>query len=433
MARTAAGQTTGMDRRLVVLLAVACGASAANMYYAQPLLEEIAADLDVSPGAAGLLVTAGQIGFALGLLTLVPLGDLISRHRLIGPLLIGCALASLGAAAAPNLPALAGAVLLIGITAVVVQVLVPFAGSLAADHERGAVVGTVIGGLLTGVLLARVASGLLGAAAGWRAVFVAAAVLCAVLAVVLHTALPRRPVVASELTYGALLRSLGPLLRTDPVLRRRMVYGALGMVAFTLIWTSLSFLIASAAYGYSEAVTGLLSLTAIVGAGAALGGGRLADRGWAHRSTGAFLAVMVAGWVLLWLGGTHLSALIVGLVVLDLGVQGQNVISQSLILSQDPQAGSRMTTLYMTGIFTVGAASSALAAFAWTHGGWDAICALGLGFALLGLAIWVQEHSASRREGKRSELGVGGVGGEAPTRARKSRSELREISGSRIP
>ncbi|MGQ0631885.1 MAG: MFS transporter [Sporichthyaceae bacterium] len=414
MATSAAGQATGVDRRLVVLLAIACGASAANMYYAQPLLDLIAADLNVSPGAAGLLVTAGQIGFAVGLLTLVPLGDLIARHRLISPLLVVCALASLAAAAAPNIAALGAAVLAIGITAVVVQVLVPLAGTLAADHERGTVVGTVIGGLLTGVLLARVFSGLLASVAGWRSVYLAAALLCAMLAVVLHRALPRLPVAQENLSYGNLLRSLGPLLREDPLLRRRMVYGALGMVAFTLIWTSLAFLIASDAYGYGEAVTGLLSLTALVGAMAALGGGRLADRGWAHRSTGAFLAVMVAGWVLLWFGGTHLAALILGLVVLDLGIQGQNVVSQSLILAARPEARSRVTTLYMTSIFTVGAISSAVAAFAWTQGGWDAICALGFGFAVLGLALWLQEHLTTKRRGslvRTTPISTGGPDG----------------------
>ena len=386
----------GVSRGLVVLLAVGAGVSAANMYYAQPLLDRIAEDLDVSAGTAGLLVTASQIGFAVGLATLVPLGDLMARHKLIAPVLGLCALFLLGAAASPVFPVLAVALLGVGVTATVAQMLVPLAGTLAAEHERGRVVGTVVSGLLLGVLLARTVSGLLAEAAGWRMVFVSAAAVVTVLAIVLYRALPRLPVAAPDLTYVALLRSMGPLLRAEPVLRRRMVYGALGMISFTIVWTSLSFLMAED-YGKGEAETGLLGLAGFVGAIAAQGAGRLADRGWQHRSTGAFLACMLAGWVLLWFGGTSLTALIIGLVILDWGIQGQNILSQSLIYALVPDARSRITTLYMTGIFVSGAIASAVSALAWSLGGWDAVSALGAGFAAVGLVLWATEHRTVSR------------------------------------
>jgi predicted MFS family arabinose efflux permease len=380
-----------MDRRLVVLFAVACGASVANLYYAQPLLERIGADLNVSPGAAGLLVTASQIGYALGLVTVVPLGDLIARHRLVTPLMAACTLALLGAAAAPNLPVLLLAVLGVGLTAVVAQVLVPLAGALAVESERGRVVGVVMSGLLIGILAARTFSGLLAAAAGWRTVYVVAAALCALLGVVLHRALPRLPVADPDLTYRRLVTSLWPLLRDEPVVRRRMAYGALGMAGFTVVWTSLAFLMAED-YGRGEAATGLLGLAGLVGAGAAQGAGRLADRGWAHRSTGAFLLCILAAWGLLWLGGDSMVALIAGLVVVDLGMQGQHITNQSILYALRPEARSRLTTLYMTGNFVMGAVASATAGVAWSHGGWDAVCLLGASLAAVGCLLWLDDH-----------------------------------------
>lgn len=380
-----------MDRRLVVLFAVACGASVANLYYAQPLLDRIAEDLDVSPGAAGLLVTASQIGYALGLVTVVPLGDLVARHRLVGPLMATCTLALLGAAAAPGLPALLVLILLVGLTAVVAQVLVPLAGALAADHERGTVVGTVMSGLLIGILTARTFSGLLAAVAGWRAVYIAAAAISAVLGIVLHRALPRLPPAAPDLTYRSLIGSLWPLVRDEPVLRRRMLYGALGMAGFTAVWTSLAFLMADD-YGKGEAETGLLGLAGLFGAGAAMGAGRLADRGWAHRSTGVFLLCVLAAWGLLWAGGSSIAALIAGLVLVDLGMQGQHITNQSVIYALRPEARSRLTTLYMTGNFAVGAVASATSAAAWSAGGWDAVCLLGAALAGVGCLVWVHEH-----------------------------------------
>jgi predicted MFS family arabinose efflux permease len=286
---------------------------------------------------------------------------------------------------------------LIGVTSVVAQILVPLAGMLAGDHERGAVVGTVMSGLLLGILSGRIVSGLLAAAFGWRCVYATAAAVVAVLALVLHRMLPREVPVVTGLTYRRLLGSLWPLLRSEPALRRRMLYGALGMASFSVVWTSLAFLIASPAYGYGQAVTGLLGLAGVVGATAARGAGQLADKGHVHLATGFFQLCIGVGWLLLWGGGHAMVEVIVGLVVLDLGMQGMHVSSQSIIYALRPDARSRVTTLYLSVNFVIGALASAASAAAWNAGGWNEVCALGGVFAGAGVLVWAQEHFAVSR------------------------------------
>jgi predicted MFS family arabinose efflux permease len=382
----------GIDRRLVVLLAVACGAAVANLYYAQPLLDTIGQDLDVSAGAAGLLVTASQVGYAAGLLLLVPLGDLLDRRRMVARMLLVCAAGLALAAAAPSFAVLAVALAAIGVTSVVAQVLVPLAGTLAAEHERGTVVGSVMSGLLLGILLARTASGLIAQAGGWRLVFVIAAVLMLVLAAVLHRALPRLGR-ASDLSYRALLRSVGELVAHEPLLRRRMGYGALGMAGFSVLWTAIAFLLAGGPYHFGDGTIGLFGLAGLVGAGAAQGAGRLADRGRGHAATGMFLLTILVAWALLALGRSSLAAVIAGVILLDLGIQGQHILNQSTIYTLPAEARSRVTTAYMTGNFLCGALGSAAASLAWTAGGWGAVSGLGLAMAAVGLGLWVLEHA----------------------------------------
>jgi predicted MFS family arabinose efflux permease len=379
----------------VLVLAVACGATVANLYYAQPLLDVIARDFGVSPAAAGLLVTASQIGYAVGLVLLVPLGDLLDRRRMVPRMLLVTGAALALAAVAPSFAVLAAAIGVIGITSVVAQVLVPLAGTLAADHERGRVVGNVMSGLLLGILLARTASGLIAEVGGWRLVYVIAAGLMLATAAVLRRTLPNTPR-ATDLSYGALLRSVGELVVTEPTLRRRMAYGALGMASFSVLWTAVSFLLSGPPYDYSEGTIGLFGLAGLVGAGAAQRAGRLADQGRGHAATGAFLVAIAAAWGLLALGRTSLAALIAGVVLLDLGIQGQHILNQSTIYALRADARSRVTTAYMASNFLFGALGSAGASLAWSAGGWGAVSALGIGLAMLGLLVWVHEHVTAR-------------------------------------
>jgi predicted MFS family arabinose efflux permease len=387
----AASPAASLDRRVVVLLAVACGATVANLYYAQPLLDVIARDLGVSTGAAGLLVTASQVGYAAGLVFLVPLGDLLDRRRMVARMLVVTAAGLAVAAAAPGFAVLAAAIGVVGVTSVVAQVLVPLAGTLAADHERGQVVGNVMSGLLLGILLARTAAGLIAELGGWRLVFVIGAVLMLVLSAVLARALPPTPPV-TDLPYKALLRSVVRLVRTEPVLRRRMVYGALGMASFSVLWTAIAFLLSGSPYHYGEGTIGLFGLAGLVGAGAAQGAGRLADRGRGHLATGLFLVSIAVAWALLALGSNSLAALIAGVILLDLGIQGQHILNQSTIYTLDPDARSRVTTAYMSCNFAWGALGSAGASLAWSTGGWGAVSALGIGLAVLGLIAFAVEH-----------------------------------------
>lgn len=384
----------GISRRLVILFAVACGVIIANNYYAQPLLNLLAHAFGVSFGVAGLIVTVTQIGYALGLVLIVPLGDILDRRRLIVGVLSGAVLALLVATFAPSIVVLLAASLVLGLTTVVAQVLVPFAANLASEAERGKVVGTVMSGLLLGILLARTASGLISQVAGWRGVYGVAVVATLGIMLALWRELPAVPSTGGGLTaarYRRLLRSVLDLAREEPVLRRRSAYGVVTFAAFSAFWTSAAFLLAAPPYGFSQAVIGLFGLLGAAGALTASVAGRLADRGYARLATGAFLLAIAAGYVLLFLGGKHLVPLVLGMVILDLGAQGTHITNQSEIYRLRPDARSRLTTAYMTAYFVGGAVGSAVSAVAFGHFGWLEVCVFGLGCGLAGLTGWASE------------------------------------------
>jgi predicted MFS family arabinose efflux permease len=379
------------SRGLILLLAVTSGASVANLYYAQPLLHEIGGDLGVSAGTAALLVTASQVGYAAGLLFLLPLGDLVDRRRLVTRMLLVAAAALVGAAVAPSLAVLALMLAAAGVVSVVAQVVVPLASTLVSPAERGRVVGTVMSGLLIGILAARTVSGLVAELAGWRGVLWLAAAGMLLLAAALHRMLPGGSA-TTGLSYGRLLASVGTLVRDEPQLRRRMVYGACGMAGFTVLWTSLALLLSEPPFEYSEAIIGLFGLAGLAGAGAAQVAGRLFDAGRTHGSTGGFLVAVAVGWGALALGERHAWLIVVGIVVLDLGVQGQHILNQSTIFGIDEETRSRLNTAYMTSNFVWGALASAAAAWAWTNHGWGGVCVLGGGISAVALAAWAQEQ-----------------------------------------
>jgi len=377
----------GLSSRLVVLLAVACGATVANLYYAQPLLDTIAHALNVSSGAAGLLVTATQAGYVAGLILIVPLGDRLQRRRLVSRLLVIDAAALAGATAAPSLGMLAAALAVVGVSSVAAQILVPFASSLAAEEERGRVVGRVMSGLLLGILLARTVAGVVAQLGGWRLIYGLAAGAMLILAFVLRRTLPDAEPPEGGLSYGDLLRSVGALIGDEPTLRLRMAFGFLSMASFSGLWTSIAFLLSGPEYGYSEAVIGVFSLAGLAGAAMASLAGRVADAG--HQLAGTRLAAagVLAGWGLLALGAQSLAALVAGIVILDLGVQATQILNQSVIFRLRPEARSRLNTAYMTCYFAGAVSGSAGASFAWEQGGWGAVSAAGAVAAALGLAL----------------------------------------------
>lgn len=394
-ARTA--RTARLPGRLVLLFAVACGLVAANLYYAQPVLDAIAQSFHASAATAALVVTLSQVGYAVGLLFVVPLGDLLDRRRLVVGVLIGTAVALAAAAFAPSIGLLAGIALAIGVTSVVAQVLVPFAASLAGDAERGRVVGTVMSGLLVGILLARTVSGLIGQIAGWRTVYEVAALLMLGLIVVLWRELPREPRQQVSLAYGGLLRSVGRLVLEEPVLRRRSAYGALVFACFSVFWTSIAFLLSRPPFNYNEAIIGLFGLVGVTGALCASIAGRLADRGWTLLATLTFVLATLLSFVLLAWGGQHVLPLVAGVVLLDLGVQGTHITNQSEIYRLQPAARSRLTTAYMTTYFLGGALGSATSAYVFGKVGWWGVCVLGSAYAAAALALWVYEFASFRQ------------------------------------
>ncbi|MEZ7237271.1 MFS transporter [Rhodococcus sp. GXMU-t2271] len=296
-APTADTPTTRMPRRLVVAMALASGLVVANSYYAQPLVGAVADSLDASTTQVGWVVTAGQIGYAVGLALLVPLGDMVERRRLLRRMLVLTAAGLLVMAWAPSWQILAVTAVLVSTGSVVGQILVPFAASLARDDERGRVIGNVMTGLLLGILLSRVVAGLVAEIAGWRAVFVLAAVLmlCTVLLVRTLPVLPP----ATTAGYRTVLASVVHLIRDEPVLRSRIAYGALTYASFGVFWTSVGFLLAGPGYGWSEARIGIFTLVGVAGALAARTAGIFADRGYARRQTGLFVAVTAVSFVFL--------------------------------------------------------------------------------------------------------------------------------------
>jgi predicted MFS family arabinose efflux permease len=395
---------------LVLLLAVACGASVANLYYAQPLLHTLGHAFHVSNGTAGLLVTVTQVGYVIGLALLVPVGDLRERRTLISGILLVTALALAVAAAAPSIEVFGAALAAVGLTSVVAQVIVPMSSSLAAEHERGRVVGTVMSGLLTGILIARTISGLIAAAFGWRTVFALAAVGMVALAGTLRRGLPRIAP-TTQLSYGAVLRSVLVLVREEPVLRQRMMLGALCFGCFSVLWTSLAFLLSGAPYHYGNAVIGLFGLAGVVGAAAASATGRLADRGRGSQASIAAIVILLASWAVLAAGGSSVIALIIGIAVLDLGAQALHISNQSAIYTLRPEARSRLTTAYMVSYFLGGAVLSALTSTLYASGGWSGVCLLGAATAGLALVVWVLTWLRLRSRTRADRrLGSGRVG-----------------------
>jgi len=376
-----------MSRGLIALFAIATGQAVASNYLAQPLLDTISHELRVSSGVAGLIVTTAQAGYAAGLILLLPLGDLFERRRLITSLAVVAAAGLAAAALAPSVGFFMAAAGLVGFTSVMAQILVPFAATLSADEERGRVVGTVMRGLLLGILLARTVSGVVAEAAGWRTVYWLAAVLMLVQATVLWLKLPtyRQHV---GLSYPRLLRSVLGIARAEPVLRLRAVYGALSFAAFSVLWTTLAFLLSGPPYGYHEGTIGLFGLVGAAGALTATVVGRFTDRGWSRRLTGVSALLLLAGYLLLWLGGSSLAALLAGVVVLDIGSNGVHITNQSEIYRLQPQARSRINAFYMTACFVGAAAGSAAAAFVYSVSGWSGTCALGIAIGLAALALW---------------------------------------------
>lgn len=385
-----------LSSKLLLILSLCAGASVANLYYAQPLLALIAGSFDAA-GHVGWVAVATQVGYTLGIVFILPLGDLVDRRHLAVALAAALAVATLGCALSPSLAAMAAASLLVGFAAVTTQVMLPIAADLAPEQQRGHAVGVVFSGILAGILLARTVSGIVGQLWGWRIMFYSASVTALVVGTILWVSLPRLERKISQ-PYLALLGSMIGLLMKHRSLRAACAIQACVFAIFSAFWSVLALLLAKPPFGLGSAVAGAFGIVGLMGIAAANVGGRAIDRYGRKRGIYVGLACCVAAFVV-FEADVSLRGLIVGVLLLDFGMSLANVSNQSMILGLDAQARSRINTIYVTAIFLGGAIGSAAASVAWTRGGWHAVCAFGLAVALLGTAIHWYE-SRVRSEGR---------------------------------
>ncbi|EIQ78636.1 major Facilitator Superfamily protein [Shigella flexneri 1235-66] len=379
--------THGLSPALIVLMSVATGLAVASNYYAQPLLDTIARNFSLSASTAGFIVTAAQLGYAAGLLFLVPLGDMFERRMLIVSMTLLAAGGMLITASSQSLGMLILGTALTGLFSVVAQILVPLAATLATPDKRGKVVGTIMSGLLLGILLARTVAGLLANLGSWRTVFWVASVLMALMAIALWRGLPKMKS-ETHLNYPQLLGSVFSLFIHDKLLRTRAMLGCLTFANFSILWTSMAFLLAAPPFNYSEGMIGLFGLAGAAGALGARPAGGFADKGKSHLTTTAGLLLLLFSWLAIWFGHTSVPMLIIGILVLDLTVQGVHITNQTVIYRIHPDARNRLTAGYMTSYFIGGAAGSLISASAWQHAGWAGVCLAGVTVAVLNLLVW---------------------------------------------
>lgn len=387
-----------LSATLVLLMATATGLTVASIYYAQPLLDAIRLTLGMTVSGAGMIITTSQLGYAIGLVLLVPMGDLFERRRLVVLMMLGIAASLTGIGFASNAASLLFLSAVVGALSVTAQILVAFSADLAGPAERGRVVGTVMSGLLLGILLARTVAGILAQAAGWRMVFWSAAAIMFLIAGIMHKKLP---VLSPQirLSYPELLRSIPPMFKEYGILRLRAIYGAIAFAAFSTLWTPLAFLLSAPPFNYKPGAIGLFGLAGVAGAMAASVAGRLADRGLAPKTTKAAIVLLIVSWLPIWWGQHSTLLLILGLLFLDLGVQGLHITNQSEIYRMRAEARNRLTSFYMSCFFAGGVLGSSLSSLAYEYAGWNGVCVIG---AMLGLSAAIVSLLFSSRSTKTS-------------------------------
>lgn len=386
-----------MPSGLVALFSVASGLSVANVYYAQPLLDNLAQDFGISHAAVGGLITATQAGCALALLLLVPLGDLLNRRRLMAVQLFGLIVALISVVLAHSALALLISLLAVGLLGTAMtQGLIAYAASAAAPHERGHVVGSAQSGVFIGLLLARVFAGGVSDIAGWRAVYLCSALLMLAIALPLWRRLPELSQTATARRYWPLIGSMFTLLRQDKVLQVRGTLALLMFAAFNVFWSALVLPLSAEPYGFSHTVIGAFGLVGAVGALAAARAGKWADRGFAQRTSLVALLLLLLAWGPLSLMSWSLGALVVGIILLDLGGQALHVTNQSMIFRAQPEAHSRLVGLYML-FYAAGSGAGAMSTtLTFAKAGWQGVCLLGAGISLLALIFWWLTRKVTR-------------------------------------
>ncbi|MCW0981363.1 MFS transporter [Agrobacterium sp. BT-220-3] len=385
---------TSISPALTFLLATACGLIAANLYYGQPLAGIIGGELGLSAGATGLIVTLTQIGYGVGLLFVVPLGDLVENRKLVVSAVSMAVLSLVAAAFAPHAAPFLIAAFLVGVSSVAVQVIVPYAAHMAPHAIRGRVVGNVMSGLMAGIMLARPVSSLLSEVVSWRGVFMISAGVMAVLAVVLFRLLPAR-VPEARLGYGSLMASMGRLALHTPILRRRAIYHAFLFAAFSLFWTTTPLYLSGPHFNLSQGEIALFALAGAAGTVAAPIAGRMADRGWTYAATFLALVAVALSFAVTHLApeGSHLALgiLVIAAIVLDFGVTTNLVLGQRAIFTLGAEFRSRLNGIYMATFFMGGAIGSAVGGWAYAVGEWQAASWIGFALPVAALLYFLTE------------------------------------------
>ena len=383
-----------LSRSLVLLMAIASGATVANLYYAQPLLEELSRFFQVPQSGMGVVAMLIQAGYAIGLLFLVPLGDIRERRSLIITVLLCSIGALLLISFSANIGLFMFSSLLLGVVSIVPQLLVPFAAHLALPEERGKAIGNVMSGLLIGILLSRTLSGTVGSVLGWQAVYRLAACIIGLLAVAFAVMLPRSQP-QSAMTYGSLMKSLGHLIASEPVLRQSALVGAMMFAGFSAFWTTLSFFLKSPVYNLGAQVAGLFGLVGVAGALTASVTGRVTDRVSPRFTLSIAIILSALAYSCFWVFGLHMAGLVVGVIILDMGAQSGHISNQARIYALDPAARNRINAVYMVTSFAGGALGSVVGSLAWASYGWRGVCAVGLAF----ITVAAMVHIRGRKRG----------------------------------
>lgn len=384
---------------LTILMATACGIIVANLYYAQPLVGIISSSVGLSANTSGLIVTLTQIGYVVGLLFIVPLGDILENRKLIVSSLLITAVALVITAMTKQIFLFLFALFVIGLGSVAAQVLVPFASYLSSDSSRGRVVGNVMSGLLLGIMLSRPLSSLVADFFGWHAIFILSAIAIMVLAIVLSKVLPRRKP-STDTHYIALLKSMWYLLRTTPILRRRAAYHAGVFASFSLFWTTVPQLLTSQSFHFSQKEVALFALVGVAGAVAAPITGRIADRGVTKLATGIALLTVVISLLLPIIIHTNspigIAILVISSLLLDAGVSANLVLSQRALFSLSPEVRNRLNGLFMAMFFFGGATGSAIGGWAYSMGGWSTALWIGIIPSILSLLYFATEKNNAK-------------------------------------
>ncbi|GIO99555.1 putative MFS-type transporter YdeR [Paenibacillus lautus] len=379
---------------ITLILAVACGLIVANLYYTQPLIESISSAIGLSSEASGLIVTLTQIGYGIGLLFIVPLGDLLENRKLVVTLLILMSIVLIIAAEAQNAALFLASSLFIGVGAVAAQILIPYAAHLSPEETRGRNVGNVMSGLFLGIMLARPVSSMVDKYFGWHAIFIISSAMLLVLALVLAKVLPsRRP--QTKDNYPVIISSMLQLLKTTPILRRRALYHAFLFGMFSLFWTTVPLVLTSPVFHFSSTGVALFALAGVSGAAVAPIAGRFADKGLIRSATGLSIVLVILSGLLpiMFPGGSIFSIviLVIAAILLDMGVSANMVLGQRAIFALGAEVRSRLNGMYMAIFFAGGAIGSAVGGWAYAMGGWKAAMWVGVLFPIMALLYFFTE------------------------------------------